>query len=230
MREADRPDIARRRFARGALATTLVAAVVASPPAQAAPRVQLAGVMGSRALLVIDGQQQVVGVGARVAGVRLLALQGDAAEVEVEGQRLALRVGASPVAIARSGAGVSAAPEIVLSAGPGGHFVTQGAINGRAVSFLVDTGATTVAIGQPEAQRLGLDLQQGKRVLSNTANGTVAVTLVTLTRVRVGEVEVANVPAVVMPQAMPYVLLGNSFLTRFQMRRENDVMRLELRR
>jgi aspartyl protease family protein len=50
-----------------------------------------------------------------------------------------------------------------------------------------------------------------------------------LTSVRVGEVEVANVSAVVLPAQMPYVLLGNSFLTRFQMRRENDVMRLELR-
>ena len=46
---------------------------------------------------------------------------------------------------------------------------------------------------------------------------------------RVGEVEITQVGAVVMPQPMPYVLLGNSFLARFQMRRDNDVLRLELR-
>jgi aspartyl protease family protein len=47
--------------------------------------------------------------------------------------------------------------------------------------------------------------------------------------VRVGDVEVANVEALVLPAAMPYVLLGNSFLTRFSMRRDNEVMRLEKR-
>jgi aspartyl protease family protein len=57
----------------------------------------------------------------------------------------------------------------------------------------------------------------------------VPVHIVVLDRVRVGEVEINNVGAVVMPQAMPFVLLGNSFLSRFQMRRDNDVMRLQLR-
>jgi len=47
--------------------------------------------------------------------------------------------------------------------------------------------------------------------------------------VRVGDVEIANVEAIVMPAAMPHVLLGNSFLSRFQMKRDNDVMRLEKR-
>ena len=44
-----------------------------------------------------------------------------------------------------------------------------------------------------------------------------------------GDVELSNVGAVILPSSMPYVLLGNSWLSRFQMRRENDVMRLELR-
>ena len=52
---------------------------------------------------------------------------------------------------------------------------------------------------------------------------------ITLTSVRVGDVEVANVDAMIVPATMPYVLLGNSFLTRFQMKRENDTMRLEKR-
>ncbi|GAB1389514.1 MAG: hypothetical protein AMXMBFR78_13810 [Rubrivivax sp.] len=217
------------RAARAACAAGLAALLLLSL-AQAAPQVQLVGVMGSRALLLVDGQRQMLAAGASALGVKLLALQGDSAELEVQGQRVTLRVGASPAVLAASGAATGAAREIVLSAGPGGHFVAQGAINGRAVSFLVDTGATTVSMGQAEAQRLGLDLQHAQRAMSSTANGTVPVLLLTLTRVRVGEVEVANVPAVVMPQPMPYVLLGNSFLTRFQMRRENDVMRLELRR
>ena len=73
-------------------------------------------------------------------------------------------------------------------------------------------------------------LRGGRPGLSSTANGTVPVVMVTLSSVRVGEVEVSNVPAVVMPAQMPHILLGNSFLSRFQMGRENDVMRLEFRR
>ncbi len=199
-----------------------------TPPA---PAVQLAGVMGStKALLVIDGQTQMLAVGERARGIRLLSLQGDTAEVERDGMRLSLRVGASPAVV---GAGLpkpGGAREIVLTAGPGGHFTTGGAINGQAVSFLVDTGATLVALSQSEAARLRLDLRNAQRGLRRTANGTVPVVMVTLNSVRVGEVEVINVPAVVMPAQMPHILLGNSFLTRFQMRRDNDVMRLEYRR
>jgi len=123
----------------------------------------------------------------------------------------------------------AAAREIVVSAGSGGHFTPAGAINGRAVRFMVDTGATLVALGRDEALRLGLDLSSARQGLSQTANGAVPVHIVVLDRVRVGEVEITQVGAVVMPQPMPYVLLGNSFLSRFQMRRDNDVLRLELR-
>ena len=66
--------------------------------------------------------------------------------------------------------------------------------------------------------------------MTQTANGAVPVHRLNLNAVRVGEVEVANVDAVVIPAQMPYILLGNSFLGRFQMRRDNDVMRLERRR
>lgn len=199
--------------------------------AQPAPQVQLGGVMGGKALLVIDGQTQMLAVGASAQGVRLVSVQGDAAQVDIGGRLLSLRIGGTPVAVVGGApARATASREIVLTAGPGGHFVTSGSINGQTVSFLVDTGATTIAMGQSDAARIGLDLRNGQRGLSSTANGTVPVVMVTLTSVRVGEVEVANVPATVMPTQMPHVLLGNSFLSRFQMRRENDVMRLELRR
>jgi aspartyl protease family protein len=194
-----------------------------------APRVQLAGVMGGKALLMIDGQTQMLAVGASARGVRLQSLQGDSAVVVVGGDAVTLRVGASPVAAGGARPAGGGRREIVLAAGPGGHFMAGGAINGRSVTFMVDTGATVIALSAAEAARLRLDLSNGQRGLTHTANGTVPVVAVTLSTVRVGEVEVANVPAVVTPVAMPYVLLGNSFLNRFQMRRDNDVMRLELR-
>jgi len=190
--------------------------------------VALAGRMGERALLMIDGQPHTVGVGQQAGGVKLLRWDGDAVVVERGKERLVLRPGASPQRLG-GGAAASIGREIVLNAGPGGHFFATGSINGRSTRFMVDTGATQLAISREEAARLGIDLSSGKLGLAGTANGTVQVVAVTLHSVRLGDVEVANVGAMVLPMPMPYVLLGNSFLTRFQMRRENDVMRLELR-
>ena len=197
-----------------------------------AQTVTLNGQMGSRqALLVIDGQPRVVEVGATVQGVRLLSLSGTQAEVEVSGQRRVLVAGASQVRVGggESASANSGGSEIVLSAGAGGHFTTDGQINGKAVTFLVDTGASAIAMGQADADRLGINYKSAPRGFAGTANGRIPVNLVTLSSVRVGDVEVANVEAVVMPSALQHVLLGNSFLTRFQMKRDNDTLRLTKR-
>ena len=195
--------------------------------AASAQTVTLAGRMGDRALLVVNGTPHTVAVGSTAVGVKLLRWAGDDAEVEIAGARALLRVG-TPTQVGAARAPASAR-EIVMTAGSGGHFTPSGSINGRPVRYMVDTGATLVSLGQDEAQRLGLDLSNARAGLTQTANGPVPVRVLTLGRVRVGEVEVSNVGAVVMPMPMPYVLLGNSFLSRFQMRRDNDVMRLELR-
>ena len=212
------------RAARGALAALLCAA----PLAAQAQGVALAGQMGAKALLVIDGQTQMLAVGETARGVRLLQLGAGEAQVEREGRVLALRLGA-PATVAGTPAAPAAAPEIVIASGPGGHFVAAGAINGRPVRFMVDTGATLVTLSQAEAERIGLDYRSGQRGVSQTANGSVESHHLTLARVRVGEVELAQVGAVVVPAQMPHVLLGNSFLARLQMRREADVMRLQAR-
>jgi aspartyl protease family protein len=195
-----------------------------------AQTVTMNGAIGTRqAVLVIDGQPRAVEVGGTVKGVRLLSLSPTHAEVEVAGARRTLVLGAVQVRMASAG-GVAAGHEIVLPAGPGGHFLATGSINGRAASFLVDTGATMVAIGQADADRLGIDYRRStRRGMAETANGRVPAYGVTLGSVRVGEVEIANVDAIVVPASMPHILLGNSFLTRFQMKRENDVLRLEKR-
>ena len=190
--------------------------------------VSLAGSMGlDRALLLINGQPRTLAVGATAQGVRLLRLTADgSAEVELAGQRQLLRLGATPARL-DGGAALATNTEIVLPRGSGGHYSGPGTINGRAVEFLVDTGATTVALSQAEANRIGLDWKRGKPGLSQTANGPVPVYAVNLSSVRLGGVEIANVAAVVLPAEMPMVLLGNSFLSRFSMRQDSDVMRLE---
>lgn len=219
----------RRRLC--AVGPALMLAGVGTAQAQS---VALAGRMGDKALLVIDGRPRTVAPGQTVDGVKLLRWAGpasggaDGADLEYQGGTRRLYVGSTPAQIGVAPPS-SAAREVVLTAGPGGHFTTVGSINGKSVSFMVDTGATLVAIGKADAERLGIDLTGARVGMTQTANGAVPVQLVVLNSVRVGDLELANVGAAVMPLPMPVVLLGNSFLSRTQMRRENDVMRLERR-
>lgn len=192
-----------------------------------AQSVVLAGRMGDRALLIVNGTPHTLAVGASGGGVKLLRWQAEEAEVEAPGGRFRLRVGGTPAQIGATAA--APAREILMTAGSGGHFTPEGAINGRTARFLVDTGATLVAMGSEDALRLGVDLSNASRGISQTANGPVQVQIVVLDRVRVAGVEINNVGAAVVPQSMPYILLGNSFLSRFQMRRDNDVMKLILK-
>jgi len=192
--------------------------------------VMLTGTIGNRAILVVDGgAPKTVAVGEKVKNVRLLSLQDGLAVVESAGQRITLRMD-TPVSVgASSGAGTGGGSRIVLNADSRGHFMTTGAINGRSVSFMLDTGATTVAMSAADATRLGLDYQKGTPVRMNTANGVALGYRVRLDSVRVGDVEVRDIDAIVSQQPMPYVLLGNSFIGRFSMRRDSDQMVLEKR-
>lgn len=214
------------------LAAVAAAAVLAAVLPAAAQTVTFNGSVADRmALLVIDGSPRSVAVGQTVQGVKLLAVADGDARVEIGGRPVTLRIGAAPVRVgaAAGGAGGAGGSEIILSAGPGGHFTSLGSINGRSVQFMVDTGATLVSMSQADAERIGLDLRSAQRGLTTTANGVVPVHRVVLDRVRVGDVEIFNVEAAVVPAPLPYVLLGNSFLTRFQMKRENDRLTLSKR-
>ncbi|MBL8325062.1 MAG: retroviral-like aspartic protease family protein [Rubrivivax sp.] len=196
--------------------------------------VALGGRMGDKALLMVQGRTVVLGVGQSEgqSRVRLLRWDGDAAVVEQGGVQLRLRVGQAPLRLGVAASGAAAAGggrEIVIPMGPGGHFLTAGSINGQAVRFMVDTGATLIALPRSEATRLGLDLRGARTLVTQTANGPATAQLLQLQRVRIADVEVYNVMAVVTEAPMPFVLLGNSFLERFQWRRDNDVLRLEKR-
>lgn len=211
---------------RALLAAALAAGALLAAAASA-QTVSLSGTLGdNKALLVINGAPRTVAVGSTVQGVKLLSLSGGEAVVDVGGERQQLRLGGVQVSL-------GAAPvegggsRIVLPVGPGGHFFSQGSINGKAVVFLVDTGATTVSISQSEADAIGLKYRDGQRGMVNTANGSVQAWRLTLNSVRIGDVQVFNVDAVVMPASMGQVLLGNSFLSRFQMKRDNDTLTLD---
>jgi aspartyl protease family protein len=192
--------------------------------------VTLSGMVGSKALLIVDGSApKILAAGESFNGVKVVSTQGDTAVLMVGGKRLSMRVGDAPASVGEQAGSKSSGSKIVLQVGDGGHFLAQGSINGKSVQFMVDTGATAVAMGAAEAKRMGIDYTAGKPVRMSTANGQAMGYLLTLNSVRIGDVEVQNVEAIVSQQAMPYVLLGNSFLTRFSMRRDADQMVLERR-
>ena len=193
-----------------------------------AQTVSMSGSLGDKALLMIDGAPRTVATGATVQGVKLVSVTGNDAVVEIKGKRVTVLMGGAQVSLggqASSGGG----SQIVLTAGSGGHFITAGGINGKAVRFMVDTGATSVAMSIAEAEHIGLNYHHGQRMYVGTANGNVPAYKVRLAEVRVGDVVVYDIEAMVVPAQMEFILLGNSFLTRFQMKRENETMTLSKR-
>jgi aspartyl protease family protein len=210
------------------LKALIVVAAALCAGAAAAESVSMGGSLGNNALLLIDGKPRNVAIGTTVEGVRLVSVTSNEAVVEVKGKRLSLRLGDAQVNLGGKDS-EGGGRQIVLSAESGGHFFSSGTINGKTVRFMVDTGATNVSMSQEDADRIGLDYKHGPRGMTRTANGVIPVYGTNLTSVRVGDVVVYNVDATIVPGQMSHVLLGNSFLTRFQMRRDNDKLTLELR-
>ena len=195
-----------------------------------AQTVAINGTLGSKALLIVDGGfPKAVAVGESFKGVKVVSIAGDTVNLEIGGKRQIVRVGDAPSSVGGSAGKESSGSKVVLAAGAGGHFVSEGQINGRVVQFMVDTGATMVAMSVAEAERIGIKYKNGQVIQMGTANGVAQGWRVILESVRVGDVMVSGVDAVVSSGGMPYVLLGNSFLNRFQMTRNNDQMVLERR-
>ena len=195
--------------------------------AAAAADVALIGVIGDKAVvLALDGgDPKTVKVGQKWNGITVLSVEGERATVDIEGTKRVLQQGQHY----RRSAPSSDRAQVTLAAGPGGHFFGEGAINGNPVRFFVDTGATFIALPASEAVRLGIDYRKGRRGISNTANGQTPVYAVRLDIVRLGDIELRSVDAVVFEQGLDTALLGMSFLNRVEMRREGSTMTLTRR-
>jgi aspartyl protease family protein len=155
-------------------------------------------------------------------GARLIKATPESAVFEINGERRKMTMGNQVSATTPS----SGSGQVILTADERGHFVTTGTINGGTVQFLVDTGATMISIGRADARRVGINYLQGQKGLSNTANGVAPVYKVKVDTVRIGDITLNNVDALVHDQDIPWVLLGMSFLNRVEMRREGGNLTL----
>ena len=111
--------------------------------------------------------------------------------------------------------------EVVLQRNRFGHYVTSGKINGEPVVFMLDTGATGVAIPEDIARQL--NLQRGRAYRTQTANGVAISYATSLDRVSVGEIALGNVSAGIVPGLQTSeILLGMSFLKHIEFTQRGD--------
>jgi len=195
--------------------------------AMSAPMVQVVGLFPGAAVLNVDGQRKLVRVGQTgPGGVEVVSADSRGAVLRVGGVERSYGLSRE-----YSGAGYAAPEKTQLSVakGVGGHYWIAGSINSQPVQFLVDTGATSVAINENQARRLGIDYRAaGQPLLVNTASGTAKAWRVRLSSVKVGAIDVLGVEAVVLEGESPSeALLGMSFLGRVSWREDQGVLRLE---
>lgn len=201
---------------------TNLAAETSATASQKVPKVFVKGLFNGAAVLEIDGRQTMLKVGKMsTEGVKLVSATSKQAVVEIDGQRRALglsqSIGTSYTDADRR--------EVRLQSQHQGHYFGSARINGRAIQFLVDTGASTISMSSVTATRLGIRYKRGRVVRVSTAQGTTKGFHIKLARVEVGGLRVNNVAAIVIEGEYPLdVLLGNSFLSQIDMNIENGVL------
>jgi aspartyl protease family protein len=204
--------------------SVLAVVACALPGAAGAAEVALIGTIGDKAaVMAVDGgDPKTVKVGQKWNGITVIAVEKDRATVEVDGKRRVLLQGQHY----RRAEAATDHQSVIVAADSSGHFISEGSINGMPIRFLVDTGASTIALPAAEAQRLGIDYRKGRRGISQTAGGPVQTYLIKLDAVRLGSIELNGVDAIVIEQGLNVTLLGMTFLNRVEMRREGQTMTL----
>ena len=185
------------------------------------------GLFPGKVVLMIDGKQTIIRQGAESEGVRYIKPAGEDVVLEIDGEQKIYKMGTA-VSIN------FAVPKVkrkTIYANQRGMFLSIGSINGQAIRFLVDTGATTVAMSSVQAKKLNINYRlDGKPTTARTASGIAKAYQVNLNSVKVGEIEQKNVVGLVIDGAFPKeILLGMSFLNRLKVEKTGGAMTLESR-
>lgn len=209
------------RLISGVVIILLNAAAVVS----AQPDVLVQGLFRDKALLLIGDQQHLLAAGeTSPEGVTLVAADSDHAIIEINNQRQRFELGSQ---IGGELSPPPLQPSVTLWPAQG-MYQAAGSINGYSVDFLVDTGASTVALNAATARRLDIDFETAPQIAVRTASGLETAYRVELEQVQLGQISQQNVPAVVIDGPEPeHALLGMSFLRMLDIDQHGD--RLELR-
>ena len=190
------------------------------------PQVEVVGLMKNMAVIRIGGNQRLLKVGQVSAeGVELVSADARSVLLRFGGEEFA-------VSLSRRVGSVFAQPELRearISRGELGHYWVSGTIEGSPVQFMVDTGATLIAMSEHHARNIGIDYRQrGTLGHATTASGVAASYHVKLDSVEVAGLRMSNVDAVVLQGGFPEViLLGMSFLGQVKITEDAGVMVLQ---
>ena len=187
--------------------------------------VRVAGLFGGSAVLIIDGKQRLLKSGqTSPEGVKLISANSEEAVLLIDEQLVVAGMDSRVAARKRS----PEVNEVQVWRDGTGMYTTVGSVNGLPVSFLVDTGANVIAINAQQARRLGIDFRViGQLSGVTTASGKVNAWAVMLDKVKVGELLLRNVRAVVLEGEYPETaLLGMSYLGRLDINNDGRLMTL----
>lgn len=210
------------------LALPLLCLILMSVPTSAVESIQVMALFSGKAMVAIDGKQRLLKVGeASPEGLLLISANSREAVIEIDGQRQSYQLGSR---ISTHYKERASGPEAKIWR-DGHRYTTSGSINGRPVTFLVDTGATSVAMSSVEAKRLGIPYKlKGDRISVSTASGYAKGYAITLDRVKVGEIELHNVGGTVIEGNSPQaILLGMTFLRQVTMEDKGELLMLRKR-
>jgi aspartyl protease family protein len=183
------------------------------------------GLFKDMAILRVDGKQYKLRTGeASPEGIKLIAADSEQAVLEIDGRRETYHLGShiSATFSAPEKAGAMIRPV-------NGMYHVSGFINRQPVDFLVDTGATSIALNANLARRLGINFRyEGEQGYSSTASGYARIYKLKLDSVQIGGIVVNNVEAAVLEGDFPTTaLLGMSFLNHVNMKRDGELLVLE---
>ncbi len=195
--------------------------------AHGAGKIKVLGLFKDKAVVEIDGRQAVLKAGGpEKHGAKLISANSQQAVIEIDGEQATYKLGAQI-----GGRYAPPADGKIVQIGPDhvGMYMASGTINGYSVRFLVDTGATTVAMNKHTARRLGINYRiDGREGVTQTASGYIRAYYLTLNKVTIGDIALNDVEAAVLDGDQPSeVLLGNSFLGRLDMEREGKILYLK---
>lgn len=203
-----------------------ITAVLFASQTLAETRLNVVGLFSGKALVSINGgSPESIAAGQTKNGVKLISANSESATFMVEGKRQTLKMGQA-ASVAGNAAPTNNNP-VSLYADSRGHFSGNLSINGASLKYLLDTGATTVALNSGDAKFAKIDYEKGEKAQASTANGVVEVYVVTINTLKIGSITLNNVEATVHEGGSPsVVLLGMSALNKLDMKRDNSIMTL----
>ena len=206
-------------------AVILGAGLLTAGASVADTQVNIVGLFSNKAVLIINGgKPKTLSVGQASDGVKLIAADSQTATLQIEGNTKRLGMGQAASVAGKSSSGSASA---VLYANSQGHFVSDCQINGASLKFILDTGATSVALNSGDAKFANIDYKRGEPMQVSTANGVVTAYRVTIATLKVGSITLNQVEASVLEGGSPpLVLLGMSALNRLDMKREDIALTL----